>query len=255
MIKLFKDFIKHLFQFSVLKDILTFYVLTLSIFTILIATKNFDISVKPNVQILEPIYSFNAQKIIKKFHDSSNYNTINKYENLKRYLINDISWNSSILAYYYQEYDLVNNNNEYAAYETYAYNNDYNDVSGYIVGTEWYLWGIKDTFPHYVKPLDKLLAKRSEADKMHHLRLLLSKALSAEADSMFKNDSNLYINRKLSKYQYILFNPLFEISKYDYQNSPDFFGVKYSVGDNSSIYSCLSICNFSEQPIQNITLN
>lgn len=254
IIKLIKRYLLYLFRFDIILKLFEFYVFIITVLAVLVTIKIWDIEVKPELKILKPIYCFNAQGIFESINLPVYKNIINKSDTLKNMINPKSIWNEVILAYFYDYPEDEGVSNVYAAFDFIKPNREVEEVSGYVTYDEWYLMGIKDTFSYLQHITSDLKANRSEREKLKNIYLLLGKSLFYDSDSLKKTDSIKYKNKDISNYSRVKVNPLQLISNLDVKDTSFLGALIYS---QTKIYSCLSICNNSNQTIENlkITIN
>ncbi len=247
--KIIKIFLKHLLSFSVIKDILTFYVLLVSILTLLVAVGIFNIETQPVAKILKPVYVYNLNEIEQKFQNDTLKKKTELFPRLRYNLYDNKNWRSTLVGYYYDYNDWNNYSNEHSSYEMYDKIRKIEEYTGYMIPDEWYLWGYVNGSNNLVKILNNSDALRDDDLKIYHLYLLLHKAYRYEADSLKKLDTNI----KLAEVNRLSYNPLSDLVMCDSLNF-NCSDLIYNISDNMLIYSCVSVCNLSSQTMNNINL-
>lgn len=249
--KLTKKYIGYLFRFESLVRLLEFYVLVLSIIALLITIRVYDINVRPEWKILKPIFFFDSQKIAKILRNPIYSPIVDKSELLKSIINENSPWVNSILTYFIDYDEKAGIEHEFAAFDFIKPKNKTEEISGYITYDEWYLMGIRDTFKHLQVIRNDLKASRTDDHKIKDLKLLLSKAMFFDSDTLKKADTSVSVAKELSAFSKVSSNPFEEIVKIDPYDE-QFLGANLFA--NTTIYTCISISNPSNQAIENLNV-
>lgn len=247
-----KDFLKSLVIFDNLTKILNLYVLILAIIALLVTIGVFSIRVKPEVEILPPIYSFNIKRLITISTESNYSEIINLTPSLKE-AINDKE--RTLLKTYGWTVPKKDEISLFLPFETLDTNSKKQGWSSNTANNLLYRLGIETTSPDSIVYRINNSAERTIREKYIGINFLILDALFKDLDIISKDSTQV---RPLAfGLDTFSTNPIIDLNNIkpkvtNIKNYEDFIS-KFGLGC-TRVYSCISISNTSNEILENISL-